>query len=62
MPALGECLFQLSGVQQLLAGFSLVGFVRSEKARGLAIPSNSVPKSFAFPANGLEQADCVPWC
>jgi hypothetical protein len=43
--------------KQLLAGFSLVGFLQGKEGRGFAVPSDFVPKSFSVSAHDLERGD-----
>jgi hypothetical protein len=54
--ALGATVSRVLG-QQLLAGFSLIGFAQSEKRHSFTVPLNFVPKSHAVPAHDLELCD-----
>jgi hypothetical protein len=45
------------GPEELLAGFSLVGFLQGKEGRGFAVPSDFVPKSFSVSAHDLERGD-----
>jgi hypothetical protein len=44
-------------LKQFLAGFSLVGFLQSEKRRGLTVPLNLMPEPFEVLAHDLELCD-----
>jgi hypothetical protein len=44
-------------LEQVLARFSLIGFLQREKGCCFAVPPNFVPKCFAVPAHDFKRAD-----